>query len=107
MKAKNTTKGNGKKAKEEKFDVEVYFQRANESSSRFISELVSGVTVEIPEAQATCKTQKEFSKKVFPILDRLFDAFTEAQTDAIKCATAQIAEKLGLPPMWTPREANN
>ena len=107
MKAKNTTKGNGKKAKEEKFDVEVYFQRANESSSHFIAELVSGVTAEIPEVQATCKTQEEYCRKVFPILDRICDAFTEAQSDAIKCAAAQVAEMLGAPPLWTPREAKN
>lgn len=106
MKEKNTNKDNGKKAKEEKFDVEVYFQRADESSRHFIAKLVFGVTAEIPELQATCKTEEEFGKKLFPILDQLCDAFTVAQTDAIKCAAAQVAEMFGAPPLWAPREKN-
>ena len=104
MKDKKTTKGKQPKTKKEKFDLEVYFTRADESARHFIAELSFGLTTKIPDIQSKCKTQEEFAKKLYPVLDRLYDAFTTAQTDVIKCAAAQVAEALGVTPLWTPRE---
>lgn len=104
MKDKKTAKGKQPKAKEEKFDLKVYFTRAEESARHFIGELSRGLITEIPDMQSECKTEEEFAKKLYPVLDRLCDAFATAQIDAIKCATAQIAETLGVPPLWPPRE---
>ena len=104
MKEENTTKDNGKNAKDEKFDLEVYFTRADESTRHFIAELATILTAEIPVIQSTCKTQEEFTEKIYPVLDRLCDAFTTAQTDAIKCAAAQVSDAIGAQPIWAPRE---
>jgi len=107
MKGKNTTKGKQPETKEEKFDLEVYFKREDESTRHFIAELSYGLLTEIPDMQSECKTEEELAKKLYPVLDRLCDAFATAQIDAIKCATAQIAETLGVPPIWPPREKND
>ena len=104
MKDKKTTKGKQPKTKKEKFDLEVYFTRADESARHFIAELSYGLLTEIPDIQSKCKTEEEFAKKLYPVLDLFCDAFTTAQIDAIKCASAQIAETLGAPPLWAPRE---
>lgn len=104
MNEEQTTKKSEPKTKDEKFNLEVYFTRADESTRHFIAELATIFTAEIPVIQSTSKTQEEFTEKLYPVLDRLCDAFTTAQTDAIKCAAAQISDTIGAPPLWAPRE---
>lgn len=55
--------------------------KANKSSHRFIGELGMAI-MEIPKIRE--KSQEAVDKKCHRILDRLFKAFVEAQSDAYK-----------------------
>lgn len=103
MKKKNTktSKGNGKKS----IDLEAYCERADKSARHFIGVLCQSVTIDLPSIEG--KTREARAKKQFAILDRILDAFTTAQSDAIKYAGAQVADVLGLPPLWTLDKKND
>lgn len=100
MKEKRTTKKSKPKvnAKAKGINLKAYTDRANESARHFVGTLCQGLTIDIPAIRG--KTAKERMEKQFKVLDRILDAFTSAQSDAIKLAGAQVADALGLPPFW-------
>jgi hypothetical protein len=88
-KNKNTT--TTKKTKG--IDLEAFGEQANNSSRHFIAVLGDAI-ITLPKIREA--TQEAADKKAFKILDSLYDAFVTAQTDAIKCAVANICDGLGL-----------
>lgn len=92
-----STKTN-KFAKAKGIDLKAYTARADESARHFVATLCHGLTIDIPAIKG--KTSEERMEKQFKVLDKILDAFTSAQSDAIKLAGAQVADALGLPPFW-------
>jgi hypothetical protein len=78
-------------------DLEAYADKANSSARHFVA-LLGEAIIKLPRIREF--TQEAADKKGQVILDSLYKAFIDAQSDAIKCGAAQIADIMGLPPLW-------
>ena len=93
----NTKKDAKTDPKAKGIDVEAYADKANSSARHFVA-LLGEAIIKLPRIREF--TQEAAAKKAYEILDSLYKAFIDAQSDAIKCGAAQIADIMGLPPPW-------
>lgn len=93
----NTKKDAKTDPKAKGIDVEAYADKADSSARHFVAIMAEAI-LKLPRIRE--KTQAAADQKAHEIFDSLYKAFIDAQSDAIKCGAAQIADIMGLPPPW-------
>ena len=90
---KKKISGKKKNGKSSGIKVEAYADKATSSARHFVATLGDAI-INLPRIQET--TQEAADQKAFKMLDSILDAFTSAQSDAIKYAVADICNSLGV-----------